>query len=100
MARLSELIGNERLAGDRSYLAVDESGLFGPVETAVFRHEQVVDRATLLDLVLSRSHCAKLPRADRDPVLDGVRLYDEHAGPDGLRLPYVTECYRATKKRE
>ena len=100
MARLSELIGNERLAGDRSYLAVEESGLFGPVETAVFRHEQVVDRATLLDLVLSRSHCAKLPPADRDPVLDGVgRLYDEHAGPDGLRLPYVTECYRATKKR-
>jgi SAM-dependent methyltransferase len=101
MSRLSALIGNERLGGDQSYLAVEESGLFEPVETAVFRHEQVVDRETLLDLVLSRSHCAKLPAADRAPVLEAVgRLYDEHAGPDGLRLPYVTECYRTTKRGE
>ena len=96
MARLSAVIGN-----DQSYLAVVESGLFGPVETAAFRHEQVVDRATLLDLVLSRSHCAKLPLADREPVFEAVgRLYDDAAGPDGVRLPYVTECYRATKKGE
>ncbi len=101
MARLSALIGNERLGGDRSYLAVEESGLFEPVETAVFHHEQVVDRETLLDLVLSRSHCAKLPAADRAPVLEAVgRLYDEHAGLGGLRLPYVTECYRTTKRGE
>ncbi|MGH3079410.1 MAG: class I SAM-dependent methyltransferase [Gaiellaceae bacterium] len=101
MARLSAVIGNERLGGDQSYLAVDESRLFGPVETAAFRHEQVADRATLLDLVLSRSHCAKLPLAAREPVLEAVgRLYDDAAGTDGVRLPYVTECYRATKKGE
>ena len=79
---------------------LESSGLFGPVETAVFAFEQVVDRATLLDLVLSRSYCAKLPPADREPVLDAVgALYDEH-GRDGRRPPaYVTECFRATKKR-
>ena len=78
---------------------VDETGLFGPVETAVFRFEQLVDRETLLDLVLSRSYCAKLPPAEREPILEIVgRLYDEEAGPDGLRLPYVTECFRAERR--
>jgi hypothetical protein len=34
-----------------------------------------------------------------EPVLEAVgRLYDEYAGPDGLHLPYVTECYRAAKR--
>ncbi len=98
MARLSAVIGNERLAGGAGYGPLEESDLFGPVESAVFHHEQVVDRETLLDLVLSRSHCAKLPPEDREPVLETVgRLYDEAAGPDGLRLPYVTHCYRAAK---
>jgi hypothetical protein len=50
----------------------------------------------LLDLVLSRSYCAKLEPAERKPILDAVaRLYDETADPDGVRLPYVTECFRA-----
>lgn len=98
MARLTEIIGNERLSEAAGYGPLEASDLFGPVESAVFHHEQVVDRETLLDLVLSRSHCAKLDRGDRGPVLDAVgRLYDEAAGPGGVRLPYVTHCYRAAK---
>ena len=98
MARLSALIGNERLAEGAGYGPLEESDLFRPVESAVFHHEQVVDRDTLLDLVLSRSHCAKLEQDDRAPVLEAVgRLYDEAAGPEGVRLPYVTHCYRAAK---
>jgi SAM-dependent methyltransferase len=94
-ARLSEIIGNETGTSSRF---LDESDLFGPLETAQFSFEQVLDRATLLDLVLSRSHCAKLPPEDREPILDAVgRLYDETAGP-GVRLPYVTDCFRATKR--
>ena len=95
------MIGNERLGGDQSYLAVAESGLF-----RARRDRRVPSRAgrrpgDLLDLVLSRSHCAKLPLTDREPVFEAVgRLYDDAAGPDGVRLPYVTECYRATKKGE
>jgi SAM-dependent methyltransferase len=97
VAELSRTIGSESV-GTEDYAPIDESGLFGPVETATFRFEQLLDRETLLDLVLSRSYCAKLPPSEREPILEAVgTMYDEHAGPDGLRLPYVTECFRAAK---
>jgi SAM-dependent methyltransferase len=97
--RLSELIGSE----GTSAMDVDEpiaaSGLFGPVERAEFHIEQALDRETLLDLVLSRSYCAKLSPAEREPILVAVsRLYDEVSEPDGVRLPYVTECFRAERR--
>ena len=99
MARLSEIIGNEAVSEWDVCAPIDESHLFGTVETAEFTFEQLLDRDGLLDLVLSRSYCAKLPPAERQPILEAVgRLYDETAGPEGVRLPYVTECFRATKK--
>jgi SAM-dependent methyltransferase len=99
-ARLSEIIGNETVQEWDDFPALlEEPRLFGPVETAQFSLEQTLDRKGLLDLVLSRSYCAKLPPAEREPVLAEVgRLYDETAGPGGVRLPYVTECFRAVKK--
>jgi SAM-dependent methyltransferase len=99
MTRLSEVIGNETVGHDDVARPIDESGLFGTVETAEFTFEQRLDRATLLDLVLSRSYCAKLPSEDREPILEAVgKLYDETSGPDGVRLPYVTACFRTSKK--
>ena len=103
VARLSDIIGNEWVGRDDEivHVPIAESGLFEPVESETFRFEQLVDRERLLDLVLSRSYCAKLTPADREPVLDAVgALYDEVAGPDGAVLPYVTECFRATTKGE
>ena len=98
MARLSEIIGNETVGADDVYAPIDESRLFGPVETAVFSFEQTLDRETLLDLILSRSYCAKLPPAEREPILGAAgRLYDETAGPNGVRLAYVTDCFRARR---
>lgn len=98
-ARLSALIGEETVEEeDVLPRPIDESSLFGPVETAVFRFEQLLDRETLLELVLSRSYCAKLPPAEREPILEAVgRLYDETAGTEGVRLPYLTECFRAER---
>ena len=99
MARLSEIIGNETIAEDDVSTPIDESGLFAPVEAAKFAFEQLLGREGLLDLVRSRSYCAKLPPAEREPVLEMVgRLYDETAGPDGVRLAYVTECFRTSKR--
>ena len=99
MARLSEIIGNETVAEDDVHAPIDESGLFGAVEAAEFAFEQLLDRERLLDLVLSRSYCAKLSPAEREPVLEAVaRLHDETAGSDGVRLAYVTECFRASKR--
>jgi len=98
MARLSAIIGNEAVEESDVSPLVAASGLFGPVEATTFTFEQVLDRDGLLDLVLSRSYLAKLPPPEREPVLDAVgRLYDETAGPEGVRLAYVTDCYRATK---
>ncbi len=98
MARLSAIIGNESIQESDVVPVLDASGLFGPVETAAFTFQQVLDRDGLLDLVLSRSYLAKLPAPERQPVLDAVAaLYDETAGPEGALLAYVTECFRATK---
>jgi ubiquinone/menaquinone biosynthesis C-methylase UbiE len=99
VARMSALIGSESIGENDVFDPIAESGLFEPVETAVFRFEQLLDRERLLDLVLSRSYCAKLPASEREPILAAVgRLYDETAGPDGVALPYVTECFRAVKR--
>jgi SAM-dependent methyltransferase len=98
MARLSAIIGNETVDESDVFPVIAKSGLFGSVETATFVFEQVLDREGLLDLVLSRSYCAKLPPADREPILEAVgALYDETAGPGGVGLTYVTECFRTTK---
>lgn len=97
--RLSELIGSEGTSAMDVDDPIDESGLFRSVETAEFHIEQRLDRETLLDLVLSRSYCAKLPPAEREPILSAVAaLYDEIATDDGVRLPYVTECFRAQRR--
>jgi len=95
--RLSKLIGSEGTSAMDADEPLDESGLFGPVEAVQFHIEQILDREKLLDLVLSRSYCAKLPPAEREPILQAVaQLYDEIADADDLRLPYVTECFRTT----
>ena len=40
-----------------------------------------------------------MPPAERQQVLDRVgALYDAHAGPSGVELPYLTECFRAASK--
>jgi SAM-dependent methyltransferase len=98
VARLSELIGSETVSRDESVGPVAESGLYEPVETDHVQFEQTLDRDRLLDLVLSRSYCAKLAPDERTPILEAVgELYDEMAGPEGIRLPYVTECFRARR---
>jgi len=99
MARLSAIIGNETVQETDVFPVLQSSGLFGPVEISEFAFEQVLDRDGLLDLVLSRSYCAKLPTEDREPILEAVAaLYDETAGHGGVRLAYATQCFRTEKK--
>ena len=77
---------------------IERSGLYGPVEHAMFEHTQIVDREALRALVLSRSYCAGLTEDERAPIHGRVdRLFDEHP-PDGLlTLPYVVVCFRAER---
>jgi SAM-dependent methyltransferase len=96
VAELSATIGSETIESRDTAEPIDASGLFGPVEHATFPFSQRLDRATLRDLVLSRSYCAAKPAAEREPVLAAVdRLFDEHAEDGVVDLPYVTQCFRA-----
>jgi SAM-dependent methyltransferase len=98
MSRLSAIIGNESIQESDVVPILEEGGLFRWIETARYSFEQVLDRDGLLDLVLSRSYLAKLQPVDREPVLDAVgALFDETAVDGGVRLAYVTECFRATR---
>ena len=93
--RLSGIIGGEPLSEGPSTTLL-RSGLFGVVEHRRFRFWQHLDRERLLDLVRSRSYVAVLPDAERSALLDKVSaLYDGYGrGPDGMSMPYVTECFR------
>lgn len=99
VARLSAVIGGETVEARDGSAPLEESGLFGPVERATFAFRQRLDRTGLRELVLSRSYCATRPPADREPVLAAVdAIYDEVAGPEGVGLPYLTECFRAVRR--
>jgi len=94
--RLGALIGTQEQRTDPTYDLL-ASNLFGFVETATFRHWQPLDRPRLRDLVLSRSNVIAMGASERERVLRQVdALYAEYGrGPDGMLLPYVTQCYKA-----
>ena len=99
VAQLSDtIVGRETIRESDALGPVGTSGLFDVVETTTFSFRQRLDRASLRDLVLSRSYCAVLPPDEREDVLARVDgLYDAQAGPHGLDMPYVTECFRAQR---
>ncbi len=74
------------------------SRLFGFVEDASFSFWQTVDRASIQDLVLSRSDVAVLDEEGRAAKLAEVlAFYDDYGrGMDGMQLPYIACCYQAT----
>ncbi|MGH3360437.1 MAG: class I SAM-dependent methyltransferase [Nocardioidaceae bacterium] len=95
--KLTEIIGSE--GDDFGWLydgPLPASPLFGPIEREDFGFWQPLDVDALQGLVRSRSYVAALPEADRQRVLDRVReLYASYErGPDGLRLRYITACFR------
>lgn len=94
--KLVEVVG-EHSATSSSQGVLEDSELFGEVESEKFSFWQDVTRDTLVDIVASRSYVASLPDAEREAKLDAVRaLYDDYGrGHDGMQLPYVVECFRA-----
>lgn len=95
--RLGRVLGSPQEPTDPTNVLLS-SGLFGYVDSTTFRHWQQVDRTRLRDLVRSRSAIATMTQTARSRVLAEVdALYDEYGrGADGMLLPYVTRCYRAT----
>lgn len=95
--KLERIIG-EKDEREENVRPLMETTHFGWVEEEEFRFWQSLDADLLADLVRSRSYIAVLPEEERAGVLARVReLYDDYGrGPDGMLLPYLTACYRAT----
>ncbi len=99
--RLGRLIGTQEQERDPVRLLGDDRH-FGWVDSASYRHWQDLDRAGLLDLVASRSNVAVMTPDEREQTLREVgEMYDGFGrGHDGMRLPYVTRCYRTVVQRQ
>lgn len=93
--RLGGLIGEQDQRDDLGH-PLEETGLFGWVEDARFKHRQHIDRETIQDLVLSRSHVAVLDEAGRQAkVAEVLAFYDDYGrGMDGMHLPLIARCFR------
>jgi SAM-dependent methyltransferase len=104
-AELADLLRAARpssLAGDwttDSVAAVEESALFGPLETAEFPFTQTLDRDGLMGLAASRSYVIALSAPRRRRLLESVgRLFDSVAGSDStVELSYSARCWRAER---
>ncbi len=99
--RLGALIGRQDHQLD-PVQALRTFSQFGFIDERSFRHWHTVNRRGLLDLVASRSNIAVLPEAERAKVMDQVSaLYDDYGrGHDGMRLPYVSRCYRTVVQQQ
>lgn len=95
--RLGRIIGAQEQGTDPTETLVT-SGRFGFVEHGSFKHWQAIDRESVQDLVLSRSNVAVLDQEGRRAKLAEVLdFYDDFGrGMDGMQLPYVASCFRAT----
>lgn len=78
--------------------AIAEAAPFGPVERAIFRHEQQLSREGVLRLAASRSSLAVMEPPERDAVLAEVRealdTHPDSRGRDTLTLAYEVHCFR------
>ena len=99
--RLGRLIGTQERQHDPVVLLGDDPH-FGFVDDASYRHWQTLDRDGLVDLVASRSNIAMMAADERAETLREVaEMYDGYGrGHDGMRLPYVTHCYRTAVRMQ
>ncbi|GAA4702181.1 class I SAM-dependent methyltransferase [Nocardioides conyzicola] len=97
--KLGRIIGSQDQL--RSAGPLEASPYFADVEDATFRHWQTIDRTSVQDLALSRSNLATMDEAARQTKLaEVVALYDDYGrGMDGMQLPYLASCFRATVAR-
>lgn len=94
--RMGAILGRQDLDTSSAEHLV-HSDLFGFMEEASFKHWQEIDRETILDMARSRSSFAVMDDGERERHLAEVlAFYDDYGrGMDGMRIPYVTRCYRA-----
>jgi SAM-dependent methyltransferase len=94
--KLDAAIGAE--VRDAPAASLVSSSLFGFVDETTQRSWQVVNRESLAALLPTLPALAGLAPADRaERVAAALALYDDYGrGVDGMQLPWVLRCYRAT----
>jgi ubiquinone/menaquinone biosynthesis C-methylase UbiE len=99
--RLERLLSPAQTVEERT-MPLMATPYFGFVEHKQFRFWQEHTAATLADLTRSVSHVATMSESDRATVLAKVdALYAEYGrGHDGMKLPWVTRCYRAVVRHQ
>lgn len=95
--KFARLLGDDAPVPDAPDSIV-QSTQFGFVDQDSFRHWSTVDRDDLCALALSDPRVATMDPAARERLLDAVRaLYDDYGrGPDGMQLPQIAHCFRAS----
>jgi SAM-dependent methyltransferase len=80
----------------RDSALIDMPG-FGPIHDAQFFHRQEISREGVLQRMASVSHVAVLPPAEREAVLDEVRVilatHPSLQGVEVLTIPYRVDCF-------
>ncbi|HMF04940.1 MAG TPA: methyltransferase domain-containing protein [Acidimicrobiia bacterium] len=70
---------------------------FGPLHTETFRHAQEITPDGVIERIMSVSHVAVLPPAERERVLDDVRrvlaTHPDAKGRQELHIPYRVDAY-------
>ena len=94
--KLGRIIGTQDHVADPAAALVD-SDFFGDVAEQTFKHWQVVNRRSIVDLVRSRSNVATMSESERTSTIESLlALYDDYGrGMDGMQLPYLTRCFRS-----
>jgi SAM-dependent methyltransferase len=77
--------------------ALGERHGFGPIRSATFRQQQVIEPGGVVERIASVSHVAVLEPEDRERVLDEVRAvlsgHPDTRGRTELRIPYRVDAY-------
>jgi SAM-dependent methyltransferase len=79
----------------RDFTPVLEAGPFVNVERRKFAHAQVLDHEGLTQRVLTTSYIAVMDEDERRDLMEEVASVIREL-PEPVRLPYVTDTYRAT----
>ncbi len=73
---------------------IDRSGLFGPVERTIFPFTQLLDRATFVEQIATRSYVQVLPEPERAALLTEVAEFASTLD-EPISLPYLTDLFCA-----
>jgi SAM-dependent methyltransferase len=73
---------------------IDRSGLFGPVERTILPFTQLLDRATFVEQIATRSYVQVLPEPERAALLTEVAEFASTLD-EPISLPYLTDLFCA-----